>query len=105
VEAAEARVQAVEAGETDRFSPLRLVSELRSRSAAAPRDEAAPAPAWSRRSAAAPVEERLEPRARDLTRRWEMLSRFESSGNGHSSRPKPEAETVEAAEATEPGGR
>jgi hypothetical protein len=111
IEAAEARVQPEPtaeppAGEADRFSPLRLVSELRSRSSsAAPREDAAPAPTWSRRSAAAPVEERLEPRARNLTRRWEMLSRFDSSANGNGSHPQPEAETAEVAAATEPGGR
>jgi hypothetical protein len=64
----------------ERLSPVKLMGELRSRSTGTPRFEAPQVltRSWSRRSAAAPVEERLEPRAAGMTRRWEMLSRFDS---------------------------
>jgi uncharacterized protein involved in exopolysaccharide biosynthesis len=63
----------------EHLSPVLLVSELRSRSAGpVPRSYTEPSPSGSRRSAGAPVEERLTPRTAHLTRRWEMLSRFDN---------------------------
>ncbi len=56
-----------------------LIGELRSRAAAMPaHDEAGVQKHPSGRRSGAPVEERLEPRAASLTRRWEMLSRFDA---------------------------
>ena len=60
----------------DHLAPARLVGELRSRtSLSAPRE-------WSRKNVGAPVEERLEPRGASLTRRWQMLSRFDVVNDG-----------------------
>ncbi len=69
----------------DHLAPARLVGELRSRtSLGAPRE-------WNRRNVGAPVEERLEPRAASLTRRWEMLSRFDVASEAKGSKQLDEA--------------
>jgi uncharacterized protein involved in exopolysaccharide biosynthesis len=62
------------------FVPATLMSELRSRAAAMPPREETGLKHPSGRRSGAPVEERLEPRAAaSLTRRWEMLSRFDAT--------------------------
>ena len=69
----------------DHLAPARLVGELRSRtSLGAPRE-------WNRRNVGAPVEERLVPRAASLTRRWEMLSRFDVANDANGSKQLDEA--------------
>ena len=64
----------------DRFAPALLVEELRRHSGLGSAPLAAPlGRSWNRRNVSAPVEERLEPKAPSMTRRWQMLSRFDQS--------------------------
>ena len=82
------------------LSPVRLVSELRSRAAAgSPRLYTTPPKQWNQRNAGAPVEERLEPRGASLTRRWHMLSRFHGGED-----PEPTSTEAESTGASKPQG-
>ncbi len=78
-EAAQPRPDVPATSAVDRLAPALLVEELRRHNSLGSAPVAAPGAArsWSRRSVSAPVEERLEPKAPSMTRRWQMLSRFD----------------------------